>query len=209
MIEDLRREWSQFALKFNSDHSTINFLWHEIERQYTHKTRHYHNLSHINSMLTQVEDFKSSITNYDAFLLAVWYHDIIYEPTKKNNEERSALLAKKRLKTLNIDDKTLETVQALIVSTKKHEVLLTDNIDNSYLLDIDLSILGANWETYQEYLKNIRKEYAIFPNFMYRKGRKKVLRHFLERETLYFTKDYQTKFEKKARENLSKELNQL
>jgi len=99
---------------------------------------------------------------------------IIYKPTKKDNEEKSAVLAKNRLKTLKIDENTSVTIQKLIISTKKYELILTKNNDNAYLLDIDLSILGTDWNTYKKYIKNIRKEYAIYPNFMYKKGRKQV-----------------------------------
>lgn len=209
MINELKKEWFQLITKFSSDQSLINLLWNEIEEQYTLKIRHYHNLSHIAAMFNHTKTIKSNITNYDTFLLAIWYHDIIYKPTKNNNEEKSALLAEKRLKSLNFDKKRLKTIKNLIISTKKHELILKENNDNSYLLDIDLSILGSDWKTYETYIKNIRKEYAMFPDFIYKKGRKKVLQHFLERKTLYFTEFYKNKFEQQARENLLKEIELL
>ncbi|WNH14137.1 hypothetical protein [Thalassobellus suaedae] len=209
MINELKKEWFQLITKFSSDQSLINLLWKEIEEQYTLKIRHYHNLSHIAAMFNHTKTIKSNITNYDTFLLAIWYHDIIYKPTKNNNEEKSALLAGKRLKSLNFDKKRLKTIKNLIISTKKHELILKENNDNSYLLDIDLSILGSDWKTYETYIKNIRKEYAMFPDFIYKKGRKKVLQHFLERKTLYFTEFYKNKFEQQARENLLKEIELL
>ncbi|MEP1487830.1 MAG: hypothetical protein ABJK28_05345 [Algibacter sp.] len=209
MIVRLKKQWHHLAVKFTNDSGLIDVLWNEIEKQYTLKIRHYHNLSHISSMLHQAESAKNSIVNYDAFLLSIWYHDIIYKPTKKDNEEKSANFAQKRLKTLSFDKKTTETIQKLIVSTKKHEIISSSNNDNALLLDIDLSILGSDWKIYQNYIENIRKEYAIYPNFMYKKGRKKVLMHFLERETLYFTDIYQDKHESQARENLLKEIKLL
>jgi predicted metal-dependent HD superfamily phosphohydrolase len=209
MIDKLKNQWHQLAVNYTNDSNLIDSLWNEIEKQYTLKIRHYHNFSHISSMLHQAENFKSSIVNYDAFLLSIWYHDAIYKPTKKDNEEKSAILAQKRLKTLNIDEKTLEIIQKLIISTKKHEIVLSNNDDNALLLDIDLSILGSDWKTYQNYIENIRKEYAIYPNFMYKKGRKQVLMHFLERKTLFFTDIYKEKHEAQARKNLLKEIKLL
>ncbi|WP_255411459.1 hypothetical protein [Lacinutrix sp. Bg11-31] len=44
---------------------------------------------------------------------------------------------------------------------------------------------------------------------MYKPGRKKVLKHFLDRETLYFTDDFRKKYKIKARENLKKEIGLL
>lgn len=180
MIESLKIEFQNLTSRFTSDQSIINSLWDEIEKQYTLEIRHYHGLNHIHSMLLQAKKVKTVIANYDVFLFAIWYHDIIYKPTKKDNEEKSAILAIKRLKTLKIDEKSLNSIENLIVSTKKHNVILTQNNDNLYLLDIDLSILGTPWDTYKSYTKSIRKEYAIYPDFMYKKGRKQVLQHFLE-----------------------------
>ena len=74
------------------------------------------------------------------------------------------------------------------------------------MLDFDLSILGSDWETYQKYAQNIRKEYNVYSYFMYKKGRRKVLQHFLERERLFFTEYSFNAFEEKARFNLKKEM---
>ncbi|MBO6879510.1 MAG: hypothetical protein JJ870_02965 [Winogradskyella sp.] len=160
-------------------------------------------------MLSQAEDFKSHIEDYDVLVFAIWYHDIIYKSTKKDNELKSALFAKKALKSLNFNEKRIENIENLIISTKKHQIDLDENDDNAYLLDFDLSILGSDWKTYQNYTQQIRREYKIYPEFMYKPGRKKVLQHFLERETLYFTEVYQDKFETQARENIIKELKLL
>lgn len=209
MIEDLKKQWYQLATKYTNKSNLIDLLWNEIEKQYTQKVRHYHNFHHIKNMLLQAKNNKNSIVNYDAFLFSIWYHDIVYKPTKKDNEQKSAYLALKRLKHLNLDKKQYRIIQSLIVSTNKHQIVLPNNNDNALLLDIDLSILGSNWVTYQTYIKSIRKEYAIYPNFLYKKGRKKVLMLFLERENLYFTDIYKKIYESKARENLLKEIELL
>ena len=88
-------------------------------------------------------------------------------------------------------------------------MILTENLDNAYLLDLDLSILGTDWEIYNKYTQNIRKEYKIYPDILYKPGRKKVLKHFLERDSLYFTERFKTKFEKQARNNLIQEIDML
>ncbi len=209
MTEYLKNAWKKLCLTISTDLELIDSLGLEIEKQYSLKIRHYHNLKHIENMLLQADSIQNEIKNWEAFVFSIWYHDIVYKPTRKDNEAKSAVLAKMRLKQLNIDEKTLKIIQKLIISTKTHEVDLAENNDNAFLLDIDLSILGSNWNTYEKYIKNIRKEYAIYPNFMYRKGRKKVLQHFLERETLYFTEIFQNKYEKQARKNLIKEIELL
>ncbi|RZN83713.1 MAG: hypothetical protein EVB11_04220 [Winogradskyella sp.] len=160
-------------------------------------------------MLLQAKENQSKFDDFEAINFAIWYHDIICKSTKKDNEEKSAIYAKKCLKSLNFEEKRTKIIQNLIISTKRHEVILNKNLDNSYLLDFDLSILGTKWESYLIYIQNIRKEYKIYPNFMYKPGRKKVLLYFLEREHLYFTEEYRFKFESQARMNIKKEIELL
>ncbi|TBN02443.1 hypothetical protein EYD45_12100 [Hyunsoonleella flava] len=209
MTKNLKDEWKQHCLKVSNDLELIEKLWLEIKKQYSLKIRHYHNLMHLENMLTHAYSIQDEIKNWQAFLFSIWYHDIVYKPTRKDNEVKSAVLAKIRLKQLNIDEKTSKIIQKLIISTKNHKINLTENNDNAFLLDIDLSILGSDWNTYKNYIQNIRKEYSIYPSFMYRKGRKKVLYHFLERESLYFTEIFQNKYEEQARKNLVKEIELL
>lgn len=209
MIDELKSQWIDLTSKYFEDKSIIESFWKEIETNYTFKNRHYHNLSHLNYMFHQLVEFKTEIEDLDSLKFAIWYHDIIYKSTKKDNEEQSAVFYEKALKTIKFDDFKMKKVKNLIISTKKHELLLTENNDNAYLLDLDLSILGTDWNTYKTYIKNIRKEYKIYPDFMYKPGRKKVLKHFLERDSLYFTENFKTKFEKQARNNLIQEIEML
>ncbi|WP_422106384.1 hypothetical protein [Winogradskyella sp.] len=209
MTTELKSKWVDLSSKYTEDKALVISYWDEIVKHYSGKNRYYHNLSHIQNMLSQAENFKDSIFDFDILLFAIWYHDIIYKPTKKNNEEKSGILAKKRLKSLSIGEKRTINVLKLISSTKNHNVILSKNEDNAYLLDFDLAILGTDWETYKNYTQNIRKEYWIYPDFMYKSGRKKVLQHFLKRDTLYFTETYITRFEKQARKNLKKEIELL
>ncbi|WP_229719327.1 HD domain-containing protein [Winogradskyella schleiferi] len=204
----LKDNWFTLASNY-TDEETTNGFWKDLETHYTSKNRHYHNLSHLYHMFLQLEDFKTDIKDLDSLKFAIWYHDIIYKATNKDNEEQSAVFAKKRLNILNFEEKRLKNVENLIISTKKHQIILDENNDNAYLLDFDLSILGSDWETYLNYTQQIRKEYKIYPDFMYNPGRRKVLQHFLERETLYFTDAYQSEFENKARENIIREIELL
>ncbi|WP_412987218.1 hypothetical protein [Pontimicrobium sp. IMCC45349] len=208
MIENLKHRWTLFCSA--EDSQLTSQLWTEIESQYSEKSRHYHTLEHLHNMFSAYDEIEKLINNKEAFQFTVWYHDIIYKASKNNNEEQSALLAVDRLKKLNLEISQIELIKTLILSTKKHSVLSNENAsDNSYLLDIDLSILGTDWSVYQSYCSNIRKEYKIYPTFMYNKGRKQVLKNFLDRDTLYFTEYFKEKFEIQARNNIKRELELL
>ncbi|WP_028607735.1 hypothetical protein [uncultured Olleya sp.] len=208
MIDWLKTEWHNLAIHY-CDQNLSNILWKEIETHYTLKNKHYHNLSHLFEMLKNLKLSKPKTKDLDSLKFAIWYHDIIYKPTRNDNEEKSALFAKKRLKKINIEQKRIKTVQELILSTKKHNIILTQNQDNAIILDLDLQILSSDWDTYSKYVSNIRKEYKIYPDFMYNSGRKKALTHFLKKDTIYFTKNYIDQHENQARQNLKQELDLL
>ena len=209
MKQRLQEAWMQLISRYTDDLTLCSKCWDTIEASYTSSKRYYHNLNHIAHMLKFAENLKDDIVDYDAFLFAIWYHDIIYNATKKNNELKSAEFAKKHLKLFKIDEKRIENVFFLIKSTQNHDIVLQENSDNAYLLDIDLSILGTSWDGYESYIKQIRQEYAMYPNFLYNKGRVKAMSHFLRRKSIYFTTLFQDKFEQQARQNIEKEIRLL
>jgi len=206
---DLKNSWTKLASKYCKDVELIEDYWNEIKSHYTSEKRCYHNLNHIENLLQQAEMYQKQLHDYDLLCFSIWYHDSIYNPTKSNNEEKSADLAQVRLEKFTLNAFQIETIKTLILSTKKHEVLSINNIDNAYFLDFDLSILGADWQTYQAYSRAIRKEYSIYPDVVYKKSRKKVLLNFLLRDNLYFSETYQNLFETQARKNLNREIEKL
>ena len=149
--------------------------WQEIVTHYSHKKRYYHTLTHLQNLLAELEAIKAQIADWDTVLFALYYHDIIYNATRKDNEEKSAELARERLRELQYPADKAERCVAHILATKSHTVS-TDN-DTNLFTDADLSILGTDADNYTAYAQQIRKEYGIYPDFMYYPGRKKVLQH--------------------------------
>ena len=78
--------------------------------------------------------------------------------------------------------------------------------DAAYLLDMDLSILGASWSEYERYAQAVRQEYAHISNVDYRVGRIAVLKVLLAHSTLYLTDYYYARLETQARENIKREI---
>jgi len=155
MIQWLQNYWQDLVSEYTDD-AMVNLLWKDIKSHYTSKDRNYHNLSHLYNMFLQLEDIKTEIEDLDSLKFAIWYHDIIYKSTNKDNEEQSANFVEKVLKLLHFDDSRVKKIRKLILSTKKHKLLSVENNDNAYLLDLDLSILGTDWETYQLYTQSIK-----------------------------------------------------
>lgn len=188
---------------YTDDVALADNLWLEIQTCYTGKNRFYHTLAHLDNMLAQLSAVKGEIDNWPAVLLALYYHDVVYNPLKSDNEEKSADLAATRLASLSVPTEVTETTVRHILATKKH-LASTDN-DTNLFIDADLCILGADPESYSAYTQNIRKEYAIYPDFVYNPGRKKVLAHFLDMERIFKTPYFFEKYEQQARRNLMSE----
>lgn len=202
---DLKSIFIETLLRHSNNKGYINYCWQEIEDNYTSKKRFYHNLSHLKNMLVEKEAVKDKIENHDVFVVSIFYHDIIYNSLKGDNELKSAELMKERMIQTKYTD--IEKSFNQILATQKH--LESSDNDTNYLLDIDLSVLGKSPEDYSIYMENVRKEYHSVPYFLYKKGRKKVLNSFLEREKIYFTDFFSNKYEKQANENLKYELSTL
>lgn len=203
----LKDRFLRLCLPFDKDHERISRLWNEIETKYTEKGRYYHNLLHLDNMFQELEAVKDRISRFILLSFAVFYHDIIYDATSKSNEEKSAVTAEKRLSELGLSREEIKIVSDQILATKSHQK--SENTDINYLLDADLSVLGKDQETYLVYTQMIRKEYSTYPDFLYKPGRKKVLRHFLELENIFKTEYFRDQYETQAKENIETELRLL
>ncbi|WP_235594451.1 hypothetical protein [Leptospira noguchii] len=117
----------------------------------------------------------------------MYYHDVIYDVSKNDNEEKSASLAEKRLHSISFHEKKISNCKSQILATKAH--LQSNDPDTNLFTDADLSISGQDWNIYSKYYKNIRMEYSIYTDEKYYKGRKKNTKLFSE-----FRENIQNKF---------------
>jgi predicted metal-dependent HD superfamily phosphohydrolase len=176
-------------------------------RRYQSPERHYHNLAHVLDCLNEFSGVRPLCDDPDAVELAIWYHDAVYDPTRSDNEERSADLAFETMEALHIDLSLAGRVRDLILATKHTGSPATK--DAQILIDIDLSILGRSWEEFQAYEDAIRREYAHVEEAAFRAGRAAILRRFLERPAIFVTAAMREKYEANARANLRRSIERL
>ena len=200
----IKNEYLECIKAYSPDHAAT--LWNEVEKNYSQTDRHYHTLTHLESLVSELIPLKDKFENWCTIVFAIVYHDIVYKAWKKNNEEKSADVAVKRLKEISYPDGEISRCKELILATKRHEPL--DGSTNLFT-DADLSILGCDSATYTAYFNQIRREYSIFPDIIYNPGRKKVLHHFLEMVRIFKTDHFYDKYEDQARVNLQEELRLL
>jgi predicted metal-dependent HD superfamily phosphohydrolase len=194
------------VLKYNADEACAANLWREAEQHYSKSKRHYHNLTHLENLHLELRDIVE-ITDHDTMIFALVYHDIIYKSTAKDNEQKSADLAEERLLSIDFPESRISFCKEMILTTQSHH--RSESNDINLFTDADLSVLGKPWAVYEEYYKNVRREYAVYPDLLYNPGRKKVLKHFLEMPFIFKTPHFTALYEKQARENLAREFGLL
>ena len=174
--------------------------------------RRYHNWSHIQALLNLLPEVRDRLNDSLAVECAIVLHDAIYEPTRNDNENRSAALAKELISGVVPDDTARRAVQ-LIEATERH--LVAENMsmeeaeDCRIFLDMDLSILGSNEKAFDDYEAGIRYEYRHIDEAAFRQGRAAILERFLSRDHLYMSEWGREQFEAKARANLQRSLQAL
>lgn len=204
MKESLREIFIGLCSKYSNDKKIIIEHWNELENSYSDTNRYYHNLIHLENMILELNNVRHDVEDVDSLLFSIFYHDLIYKITSKDNEGKSAECAINRLRKLNYNEVLINKIYNQILATKAHQI--SDQKDTNYLLDFDLTILGKSWDDYKVYMKQIRKEYSIYSDSQYNIGRKKVLKHFLTFGRIYKTEYFIDKYEIQARENILKEI---
>ena len=194
----------------------VSILWQDIAMRYNEPQRAYHSLQHIQQLFGQFEQVKDNLHEPNIIALALLYHDVIYEPTRSDNELKSAEYAVESL-TGYLSAEQCQHIYALIMMTASHQIDKWSNkvkereeySDAAYLLDMDLSILGSSWSEYEHYAHAVRQEYAHVSDDDYRVGRMAVLKELLAHPTLYLTDYYYERLEKQARKNIEHEITLL
>ena len=171
---------------------------------YAAPNRHYHNLAHIEDCLDKLAGIDGlSATEREILTEAIWWHDVIYDPTRSDNEELSAQLAER-----HVAAHLRGEVGRLIRLTQTHQVAPSDRL-GAILVSIDLSILAAEPQRYDAYAAAIRKEFAHVPDDAYRSGRADVLRRFAARPVIFPDAAFARACDSKARDNLAREIASL
>lgn len=200
--------WETLLQLFQIEPKISQEIFQELIRAYSSAERHYHTMEHIDQVLEIIEQQQSLANNFSALRLAAWFHDVIYNPKVRDNEQKSAAYASNKLNQLKIPMTVIAQVTTLILDTQNHQPSL-GNLDSQILLDADLAILGTPKLEYESYAQAIRREYSWVYDDEYRTLRKQVLQNFLRRKRIYFTNSLFLRLELRARLNLQAEIDTL
>lgn len=168
---------------------------------YAEPQRHYHTLTHIDHCLALFAECRTAAVRPDEIELAIWFHDAVYKPVSQKNEARSADWAARFLDAAGAGCAVTGRVRQLILATV--HAAPANEADEQLLVDVDLSILGADESDYADFEEAVREEYRWVPGPLYRRERRRILQSFLDRAPLYRTPVLRERFEARAHANLA------
>ncbi len=168
---DLQQLLEKWGIK--CDINTILSMWNESHR-------HYHNLNHLNDLISQINENKSKFSEkeYEKLMLAALFHDVVYDPISKTNEEHSAdFLMNCVVDKTNSD---ILDVKQMILDTKTHNS--TTNLSESFN-NYDMNIVERDFEQLLEWENGISEEFSVYPKEEYKLGRLRFLESLLDKYT--------------------------
>lgn len=196
-MTDLLARWTVLARRsLGADHAALG---RRLLDRYAEPDRHYHVAAHLETVLDLLDDWRAD----DDLILAAWYHDAVYRPWRRDNEARSAALARRDLREAGLASERCARIAAAVLATRRH---VADDPAIAPLLDADLAILGAAADSYRRYAADVRAEYAHVPGPLFRIGRRAFLESVLARPAIFATPPARERFEVAARRNLADEL---
>lgn len=175
----------------------------DLIAHYAEPQRAYHTLQHLAECFDRLDEAGDE-PDRAVMALALFFHDVIYDPAAKDNETQSAVYAGRVLEAAGAAPIVVQTVSDLVLATK-HDHTPTEPAAQ-LIVDIDLAILGADRMRFDEYEAQIRREYRFVPDDLFRAGRAAILQSFLARPTIFSTAPFRARYETRARENIARVL---
>jgi predicted metal-dependent HD superfamily phosphohydrolase len=202
------------------DRASWAALWQELGAQgagddlhrrlvecWSQKHRHYHTLQHLRECFEHFADARADMRSPAEVAVALWFHDAFYEPARDDNEQRSADWLRECALQAGLPEATAQRMHDMVMATVDH--MPQRDPDTQLLVDIDMSILGAEATRFDESDVQVRREYAHIAEPEWRVARRRKLQDFLDRPRLYGTDRFHSMLEARARENIARSLSRL
>jgi predicted metal-dependent HD superfamily phosphohydrolase len=210
--ETLQQFWLKHAKGVGVEQPSMPLL-SQLVTAWSEPHRHYHSLRHLQECLQMLERWGRDVTAKHEVGMALWFHDAVYAPEQEDNEDKSARWAVKALKVVGVADDKVRRIAKLIRATKhsapstKTRAARIDGLE--LILDIDLAILGSDRARFEEYERQVRREYAHVPEEGFAQSRAEFIEAMLGNRPLYRTETARLELEARARENLLRSLHAL
>lgn len=225
----LEERWTTDTAGLPGGAAAASSWWSRVAARYGEEQRAYHTLRHVGEVLSRLDEHAAADAAANsgrgtaalaaderlAASLAAWFHDVVYDPRRADNEELSAVELDEFAAECGVPANVHALARAAIVATAGHAepdpASLPDSMPGAAaavraVLDADLAVLGRPPAAYDEYAGQVRREYAFVPVETFRRRRADVLRGLVARQRLYFTDLWHGRLDAAARLNLQREI---
>lgn len=166
--------------------------------------RSYHGVLHLVECLRALDSTPPDNISIDVVELALWYHDVIYDPRASDNEARSAQRLLQDAARVGLPSMVAGAAADLVratVHTGGAGAQVT--AEAALIADIDLSIFGADSIGFMDFEYGVEEEYAHVPKFWFLFRRGQFLANLLKRPQLFRTAAFRTRYEQAARAQIA------
>jgi predicted metal-dependent HD superfamily phosphohydrolase len=206
-MEDLERWLKLWKSLGATGDAEVSFA--ELQKGYDAPGRFYHTLRHVRACIEELDGARAICEDPRSIELALWFHDVVYDPRAADNEAQSAQRLAGAAVHMGLDDAVTERAVGMVLQTAHEEAPGDIAMDFAVVRDVDLAILGKPPQLFAAYEAAIRKEYAFLPERDYRTGRSRVLGGFLGRKRIYCSDFFRVLYEEAARANLQESVRRL
>jgi predicted metal-dependent HD superfamily phosphohydrolase len=138
----------------------------------------------------------------DALEIAIWMHDAILEPGRRDNEAMSAELYLQVSADAH-GDEIRRLVSRLIMATL-HDGNTLEDADSIYMVDIDLSSFALSWDEFLRDSQDLRAENPHLSDADYQLNQTGFQRMLLARPRFFLSDFFFERYEQQARNNLTR-----
>ncbi len=161
-------------IQYLLDKYQINTTADDLLEKWEESHRAYHSKEHLYDLFRQIEDDYSkgdiSTTEKEKLELIALFHDVIYDPTRTDNEERSANLLL-RLCDHQKNSSILEIYEAILGTARHENVSQLSAMFNKY----DMNIVERGFDELLKWEHGIYEEYKTIGDDAYKQGRLQFL----------------------------------
>ncbi len=209
--KDFHKLLEDTLLEVDCDQEYVTSIVNSLYSSMVNFRVYYHTPVHVMSLFSFAKEHRIELNRSEK--LAIFFHDAIYRPGSKNNEDLSIAFMESLLTETGADANVIKDARYIIWSTSKH--LVDDNgpveLYGPFKLVMDLDMSGFSATpgvfTFQSLMieKEFHRGYGsdIFTKEQFLKGRQKFLKALKNKKSIYRTERFLDQFEKRAQINLS------
>ena len=201
-MDPLRASWSRAWHAVGGPENEP--LYERLVAAYSEPGRHYHTLQHLGECIAHLAPARTLAEQPPEVELALWFHDAVHDTRRADNEALSAAWARQVAHEANAPTDVAERLHDLVMATR--HVGVPSSPDQQLLVDVDLAILGAPPDRFDQYERQVREEYAWVPEADFGPRRRALLAGFLARPVIYRTGHFHALLEARARANLARSM---